>query len=184
MRAAYACAPASTARQSLPVAMTTASMPFMMPLLWVAARYGSSSAKRDALRMPSMTSVPLIVVGRERLGRDAAAHAHAALVAEVRQDAQADAAAGDGGERSATASATELTRLAPMASWQSTMTWTTIMVVAEHARLDAARAAAARDQAAHRPVGESERSPPRAPRCARPRRAASLHVAELRPARS
>ena len=60
VRAANACAPASTARQSLPVAMTTASMPFMMPLLCVAARYGSSSAKRDALTMPSMTSVPLI----------------------------------------------------------------------------------------------------------------------------
>ena len=32
------------ARLSLPVASTTALMPFMMPLLWVAARYGSASA--------------------------------------------------------------------------------------------------------------------------------------------
>ena len=37
-RDAYACAPASIARQSLPVATATASTPFMMPLLWVAAR--------------------------------------------------------------------------------------------------------------------------------------------------
>ena len=37
-RAAHACAPASIARQSLPVAITTGSMPFMIPLLWVAAR--------------------------------------------------------------------------------------------------------------------------------------------------
>ena len=37
-RAAHACAPASIARQSLPVASATASMPFMMPLLCVAAR--------------------------------------------------------------------------------------------------------------------------------------------------
>ena len=41
---AYACAPASMARQSLPVATATASMPFMMPLLCVAARYGSAAA--------------------------------------------------------------------------------------------------------------------------------------------
>ena len=60
LRAANACAPASTARQSLPVAITTASMPFMMPLLWVAARYGSSSAKREALTMPSITAWPSI----------------------------------------------------------------------------------------------------------------------------
>src|SRR5699024_12177041 len=32
-RAAYACAPASTARQSLPVAMITGSIPFIIPLL-------------------------------------------------------------------------------------------------------------------------------------------------------
>jgi len=36
------------ARQSLPVAMTTESTPFMMPLLWVAARYGSTAAQRLA----------------------------------------------------------------------------------------------------------------------------------------
>ena len=36
--AAKAWAPASTARQSFPVAITTASIPFMIPLLWVAAR--------------------------------------------------------------------------------------------------------------------------------------------------
>ena len=35
---AWECAPASTARVSLPVASTTAVTPFMMPLLWVAAR--------------------------------------------------------------------------------------------------------------------------------------------------
>ena len=35
---ANACAPASIARQSLPVASATASTPFMMPLLCVAAR--------------------------------------------------------------------------------------------------------------------------------------------------
>jgi len=37
-----ACAPASTALQSFPVATTTASIPFRMPLLCVAARYGSA----------------------------------------------------------------------------------------------------------------------------------------------
>src|SRR5581483_5861123 len=35
-------------RQRLIVAIATASMPFMMPLLWVAARYASTLAKRDA----------------------------------------------------------------------------------------------------------------------------------------
>ncbi len=78
LRAAKAWAPASTARQSLPVAITTASMPFMMPLLCVAARYGSSSAKREAATMPSMTSAPTHVVGREGVRGDPAAHAHAA----------------------------------------------------------------------------------------------------------
>ena len=39
-------APASRPRQSLPVAMPTASIPFMTPLLCVAARYGSAAANR------------------------------------------------------------------------------------------------------------------------------------------
>ena len=37
-------AAASSARQSLPVATASASIPFMMPLLCVAARYGSAAA--------------------------------------------------------------------------------------------------------------------------------------------
>jgi hypothetical protein len=60
-------APASTARKSLPVASTTASTPFMIPLLWVAARYGSSSAKRDASTIRSTISAP---VGVTRGGSD------------------------------------------------------------------------------------------------------------------
>ena len=58
MRAANAWAPASTARQSWPVATSTASTPFMMPLLWVAARYGSSSANRDAAAIAARTAGP------------------------------------------------------------------------------------------------------------------------------
>ena len=57
-RAAYAWAPASTDRQSFPVASATASMPFMMPLLWVAARYGSVFAKSFASTMLSRTCSP------------------------------------------------------------------------------------------------------------------------------
>ena len=34
---AYACAPASIALKSFPVAITTASIPFIIPLLWVTA---------------------------------------------------------------------------------------------------------------------------------------------------
>src|SRR2546422_676988 len=56
--AAYACAPDSIARQSFPVARTTASTPFMIPLLCVAQRNGSASAKAYASRMPSTTSSP------------------------------------------------------------------------------------------------------------------------------
>src|SRR5665647_3790044 len=48
LNAAYACPPASIARWSLPVAKTTAIMPFMAPLLWVAALYGSAAAKAEA----------------------------------------------------------------------------------------------------------------------------------------
>ena len=47
-RAAWAWTPASTARQSLPVASKTASTPFIMPLLWVTARRGSNWATRLA----------------------------------------------------------------------------------------------------------------------------------------
>src|SRR5476649_2865669 len=57
-RHAYACAPASTARQSLPVATITGSMPFMIPLLCVAARYGSMAANRHASITPSITCSP------------------------------------------------------------------------------------------------------------------------------
>src|SRR5206468_2390083 len=46
------------ARQSLPVASASASMPFMMPLLWVAARYGSAAANSYAAIMRSATSAP------------------------------------------------------------------------------------------------------------------------------
>src|SRR5207247_10811246 len=46
------------ARQSFPVATTTASTPFIIPLLWVAQRNGSASAKAYASRMPSTTSSP------------------------------------------------------------------------------------------------------------------------------
>ena len=150
MRAAKAWAPASTARQSLPVAITTASTPFMMPLLWVAARYGSSSAKRDALTMPSMTSLaaPSSSVARH-VGRDAAAHAHAALVAEVREDAQADA------RRRRARRARSATRLGDGVDEVGAHR---VAAVDEHvhdddrrraedARLDLARAAAARDEA-------------------------------------
>ena len=41
---AYAWAPASMALKSLPVANTTASIPFIIPLLWVTALKGSISA--------------------------------------------------------------------------------------------------------------------------------------------
>ena len=50
--------PASMARQSLPVAITTASTPFMMPLLCVAARYGSATANAHASMIPSRTFSP------------------------------------------------------------------------------------------------------------------------------
>ena len=46
------------ARKSLPVAMATASTPFMMPLLWVAARYGSTRARSLARMIPSRTASP------------------------------------------------------------------------------------------------------------------------------
>ena len=130
--------------------------------------------------MPSMTSLPVIVVGRETLGRDAAAHAHAAPVAEVREDAEADPRRRRSPRaRSATASATVLTRFAPIASRQSTMTWTTIMSSGEHPRLDAARAAAARDEARDRRVGQRQELSARgaATRAAAAPRVA--HVAEL-----
>src|SRR5699024_9343843 len=55
---AYACAPASTARQSLPVAIITGSIPFMIPLLCVTARYGSEAANSYACTTPSRTSSP------------------------------------------------------------------------------------------------------------------------------
>src|SRR5699024_4152011 len=57
-REAYACAPASTARQSLPVAITTGSIPFIIPLLCVTARYGSEAANSYAWTTPSRTSSP------------------------------------------------------------------------------------------------------------------------------
>ena len=176
MRAANACAPASTARQSLPVAMTTASMPFMMPLLCVAARYGSSSAKRDALTMPSMTSSPSIssVASDARPARGSARARSACRRGSTgcagRRVPPAIAAT-----RSATASATVLTRFAPIASWQSTRTCTTTMSSAEHARLDAARAAAARDEA-RRPRGRRARGSPRACAAMRSRRRARRRV--------
>ena len=56
--AAYACAAASIARQSLPVAIATASMPFIMPLLCVVARYTSIMANSLASTIPSRTRSP------------------------------------------------------------------------------------------------------------------------------
>ena len=56
--AANACAPASIARQSFPVAITTGSIPFIIPLLWVAALYGSTTAKDAASKILLMTSWP------------------------------------------------------------------------------------------------------------------------------
>ena len=43
---------AAMARQSFPVAMATGSIPFIIPLLWVVARYGSASAKAQASKIP------------------------------------------------------------------------------------------------------------------------------------
>src|SRR5699024_12496332 len=57
--AAYAWAPASTARQSFPVAIITGSIPFIIPLLCVTARYGSESADSLSNKTPSRTSSPL-----------------------------------------------------------------------------------------------------------------------------
>src|SRR5699024_10171224 len=58
IREAYACAPASTARQSFSVAITNGSIPFIIPLLCVTARYGSEAANSYACITPSRTSSP------------------------------------------------------------------------------------------------------------------------------
>ena len=123
VRAANACAPASTARQSWPVATSTASTPFMMPLLCVAARYGSSSAKRDAAAIAGATSAPSMLVGeRAQRARDRT-RPSVRFDRMRRPDAPA---ARCRATRSASASHSVLTRFAPIASRQSTWRWTTI----------------------------------------------------------
>src|SRR5699024_10387433 len=58
-REAYACAPASTARQTYPVAITTGPIPFIIPLLCVTAWYGSEAADSYAFIPHSLTSSPV-----------------------------------------------------------------------------------------------------------------------------
>jgi hypothetical protein len=50
----------------LPVAIATESMPFITPLLWVAARYGSAAAKRLAWAMPSATTLAKVIASRSK----------------------------------------------------------------------------------------------------------------------
>ena len=95
--------------------------------------------------MPSRTAAPSSAVGGERAAGTRALHAHAAAVAQVRQDAQAGPPAAPAAPtRSASASATVLTMLAPIASRQST--WTCTIDAARDACAPRARARRRRDR--------------------------------------
>ena len=128
--AAYAWAPASIARQSFPVAIATASMPFMMPLLCVAARYGSTIAM----------SLAVIIASRTLAGKAYRTRAvnieRSARLERIRSATCPSHSAAISG---ATASQIELTRLAPMASQVSTSTCTAISGGRQAARKDVSR---------------------------------------------
>ena len=119
-RAAYAWAAASMARKSLPVAIATASTPFMMPLLWVAARYGSTSARSLARMMPSRTSAseyPRTSRFCAGMRTDARTSARSVRLDRMRRNTLPPVTAST---RPATPSHMPFTRFAPMASWVST----------------------------------------------------------------
>ncbi len=99
----------------------------MIPLLWVAARYGSSSANREALTMPSIVCSPLVFLA-------ATASAGTRHVARTRRRSQRfdrirkpSLPSANFATSSPIASAMVLTMFAPMASRQSVNTWTTSM---------------------------------------------------------
>mmetsp|Transcript_31933 Transcript_31933/g.110394 ORF Transcript_31933/g.110394 Transcript_31933/m.110394 type:complete len:290 (+) Transcript_31933:111-980(+) len=126
--AAYACAPASTARQSWPQATATAEMAFMMPLLFVHARYGSARAKSNAWSMASTTTAPGAPPASSSSSAVNVAETRARrLVARFERMRSPISAPGPHTSRmnDETASAMVLTTLAPMASRTSTSKCTT-----------------------------------------------------------
>ena len=120
LRAAYACAAASMARQSLPVAIATASMPFMMPLLCVVARYGSIAANSFARMMPSRTCSPEKSPGRAASIGITARRAHEARSVRFDRMRRNTCPPVISSISGATASHIVLTRFAPIASQLST----------------------------------------------------------------
>jgi hypothetical protein len=129
-RLAHACAPASIARQSLPVAIATASIPFMTPLLCVAARQGSAHANRVARAIawataspdpPSMASNSVGIVQRARASRRDARFERIRIATGARASVSISGAS---------RSHTVFTMFAPMASRQSRWTSTTTNVSA------------------------------------------------------
>ena len=114
-REANECAPASRLRQSCPVANATESQPFMMPLLWVTARNGSSSAKRLAFTIPSATFTP--PSASAITSQDTFTVRRSGRLLRMRRPIWPPISACSSG---ATASATVSTTLAPIASPTST----------------------------------------------------------------
>ena len=119
---AYECAPASIARKSLPVAITTGSIPFIIPLLWVAHLYGSDFASRYALMTASTTSSPPM----SSFAKTARANANL-CVARLEMIRRFTLPAVSCSINGATASAIVFTAFAPIASLTLTKRWTITM---------------------------------------------------------
>ena len=126
----HAWQPASMARQSWPQANATLLMAFMMPLLCVVARYGSSTANVCASKMPWMTASPSSLSAFDAISSgvntaSTRARRCAARLERILKCARPSVKASNLG---ATRSAIVFTALAPIASLQSTRRCTTSIV--------------------------------------------------------
>ncbi len=115
--------------------------------------------------MPSRTAAPSASPSRERASRNRAAHAHAAPVAQVRQDAQADLAAGELGDAIGHGLGHGVHQVGAHRVAAVDQEVHDEHAVAEVAHLEPARTAAATHQVGHRGVGARAGARP----CARAR---------------
>ena len=129
--------------------------------------------------MPSRTASPLVAVARERLDRDRAAHAHAALVAQVRQDAQAHVPPRELGEAigHGLGDGVDEVRAHRVAAVDEEVH--DHHAVAEIAHLEAARAAAAAHEVRHRRIGQRAAARPSCASTIAQRGRGVRHVVEL-----